>query len=67
MSLPRHQINFLTFNIFMRPPPIKNMRDDYKSERLEDIALRLKDFDIACFQESFSLASTRKHALISYG
>lgn len=34
MMLPRTDIKLLTYNIFMRPPLIKNKKDDYKTERL---------------------------------
>lgn len=30
MMLPRNDIKLLSYNIFMRPPPIKNKVDDYK-------------------------------------
>ena len=66
MYLPRSDIKLLSYNIFMRPPPVKNKADDFKTERLEDIVRELHNFDIVCFQESFGLASIRKKALISY-
>ncbi len=49
MLLPRNEIRVLTYNLFMRPPLIKNKIDDYKNERLEDIVRRLHNYDIACF------------------
>ena len=31
MLLPRDHIKLLSYNIFMRPPPVKNKVDDYKN------------------------------------
>ena len=34
--LPRTNVKLLTYNFFLRPPPIKTNEDDYKEERLKD-------------------------------
>jgi hypothetical protein len=40
----------LTYNLFLRPPPIKNNKDDYKNERLDLFCSEILDkFDIICF------------------
>ena len=40
------KIKLLSYNIFLRPPPVKNNENDWKDERLYDFLLELKDFDI---------------------
>ncbi|KAI9481543.1 MAG: Endonuclease/exonuclease/phosphatase [Benjaminiella poitrasii] len=50
----------LTFNLFMRPPGIKNNKDDYKTERLDYIIQHvLPSYDIIAFQEAFAYANRR--------
>jgi endonuclease/exonuclease/phosphatase family metal-dependent hydrolase len=57
---------FLTLNIFMRPPLIKNNWSDYKDDRLAYIEKYiLPDYDVITFQESFAFASRRKDKLIT--
>ncbi|KAI8069793.1 Endonuclease/exonuclease/phosphatase [Gilbertella persicaria] len=57
---------FLTLNIFMRPPLIKNNWSDYKDDRLAYIEKYiLPEYDVICFQESFAFASKRKDRLIT--
>jgi len=61
----RENIKVLTYNIFLRPPPVKNNENDFKNERLEEfIKLELKNFDIICLQEMFGSLTTRRHELI---
>lgn len=60
----RTGLRILTYNIFLRPPPIKNNEDDFKNERLEDFAKIINDFDIICLQEMFGTYNSRKHELI---
>lgn len=62
--IQRTGIRILTYNFFLRPPPIKNNKDDYKSERLEDFKNHFKDFDIICFQEMFGSFHKRKEQMI---
>lgn len=57
-------MRILTYNIFLRPPPIKNNADDYKNERLEDFCKVINDFDIICLQEMFGTYNSRKQYLI---
>ncbi|KAI8887514.1 hypothetical protein K501DRAFT_283298 [Backusella circina FSU 941] len=57
---------FLTLNIFMRPPLIRNNWSDYKDDRLAYIERYiLPEYDVVCFQESFAFASRRKDRLIT--
>ncbi len=55
------ELKILTYNIFLRPPFIKNNKDDYKNERLEEFYRIIKsgDFDIIALQEIFSLGNFR--------
>lgn len=57
---------FLTLNIFMRPPLIKNNWSDYKDDRLAYIEKYiLPEYDVITFQESFAFATRRKDHLIT--
>lgn len=61
-SMPR----LLTFNIFMRPPGIKNNEDDFKSERLDYIMQNiLPSYDIITIQEAFAYANRRIDKLLA--
>ncbi len=62
--IDRKHIKVLTYNIFLRPPPLKNNEDDYKNEREKDFEKVLKDFDIICLQEMFAAFNNRKHEII---
>lgn len=57
---------FLTLNIFMRPPLIKNNWSDFKDDRLSYIEKYiLPEYDVITFQESFAFATRRKDHLIT--
>jgi len=60
----RTHINVLTYNIFLRPPLIKNNKSDHKDARLKEFIKLLPEFDIICFQEMFGLLNKRKHKLV---
>lgn len=62
--LTRKNIKLLTYNIFLRPPPVKNNENDWKDERLEDFCKLLHNFDIICLQEMFGMFNSRKQSLI---
>lgn len=62
--LKRYHIKILTYNIFIRPPPIKNNENDYKDERLDEFITTLNNFDVICLQEMFGSLSTRRHKLV---
>lgn len=64
LFVPRQHINLLSYNIFLRPPPVKNNEDDYKNERLADFIHKMKDYDIICLQEMFGSFNLRKQNLI---
>lgn len=62
--LERTNIKLLTYNIFLRPPLIKNNENDWKDERLEDFIEIMHEFDVICLQELFSLFNSRRPRLI---
>lgn len=64
--LSRKNIKLLTYNIFLRPPLIKNNENDWKDERLDDFSKVMHNFDIICLQEMFGALNNRKHSLIRY-
>jgi len=60
-----NSLRILSYNVFLRPPPVKNNEDDYKDQRLRlFIDTEMENFDIICFQELFRLLSTRRHKMI---
>ncbi|KAL4445035.1 hypothetical protein ABPG74_018763 [Tetrahymena malaccensis] len=59
------EVKILTYNLFMRPPFVKNNEDDYKNERCKLIIKNeISKFDIICFQELFRLFSNRRHKMV---
>ena len=64
--LNRSNIKLLNYNIFLRPPPVKNNESDYKNERLADFIKQLENFDIVCLQEMFGSFNSRKHKIIKF-
>lgn len=60
-----YEIKVLSYNIFLRPPFVKNNADDFKNERLaEFMRSQLDRFDIVCLQEMFNLANYRQRLLL---
>jgi len=60
-----YDVKVLSYNIFLRPPLIKNNADDFKNERLaEFLRTQIDRFDIICLQEMFSLANYRQQLLL---
>ena len=55
MSANKDRIRLLTYNIFLRPPFIRNNADDYKNERFEDFLEQIDNYDVIALQEMFSL------------
>jgi hypothetical protein len=41
-------MRLLTYNLFLRPPFVKNNKDDYKNERGKLFLDYLENFDIIC-------------------
>jgi endonuclease/exonuclease/phosphatase family metal-dependent hydrolase len=62
--LNRSRIRVLTYNLFLRPPPVKNNESDWKDERLIDFLQEIDNYDILCLQEVFEILSDRRHELI---
>lgn len=58
------EIKVLTYNIFLRPPLIKNNENDWKDERLADFVNHLVNFDVICLQEMFGTFTSRKQMFI---
>ena len=60
----KQSIKLWSYNLFLRPPPIKNNEDDFKAERFELIMDIMQNYDICCFQELFQTATFRSEDLI---
>jgi endonuclease/exonuclease/phosphatase family metal-dependent hydrolase len=58
------QVKVLSYNIFIRPPMIKNNDDDFKDERLLEFIKVMDNYDVICLQEMFGSFSGRKSLLI---
>jgi hypothetical protein len=55
-----NKVRVLTYNIFMRPPPIHSFESDYKEDRIKLICKQFfQNYDVIAFQECFSFGSTR--------
>lgn len=63
-TLPRKHINVISYNIFLRPPFIKNNESDHKDARLKEFIKLLDEFDIVCLEEMFGFLNRRKHKMI---
>ena len=57
-------LKLLSYNIFIRPPGITNNGNDFKSDRINLIASKMKKYDVICFQEMFASLSTRRQQLL---
>jgi hypothetical protein len=64
--LGREHVKVLTYNIFLRPPLVKNNENDWKDERMADFIKLFENFDIICLQECFGAFNSRKQELIKY-
>lgn len=66
--VPRDHIRFLTQNMFLLPPPNFSGINHHKDMRvLEFCRSFMQDYDIICFQETFTTLNTRKQMLIEIG
>jgi len=55
-----NKVRILTYNIFMRPPPVHSFESDFKEDRIKLICKQFfHNYDIIAFQECFSFGSTR--------
>ncbi|KAJ3299862.1 calcium calmodulin-dependent protein kinase type 1G [Borealophlyctis nickersoniae] len=62
-----YTIRLLTYNVFLRPPGIKNNVSDHKSARLIRFGEHsLPKYDVVCMQEVFAYGSSRQGKMISY-
>jgi len=63
----KKSIRILSFNIFLRPPGIKNHDSDHKSMRLAYFCERvIHSYDIICLQEFFAYGTSRQAKFLSY-
>jgi hypothetical protein len=62
--MSRKRVRLLTYNVFLRPPPIKTNLDDYKEERFIQIMKIIQDYDVVCFQEMFQMGTFRTERII---
>ena len=46
--LERDHIRLLTYNLYMRPPPVKTNASDHKDDRLKEYVKLLDHYDIIC-------------------
>jgi hypothetical protein len=58
------KLRILSYNFFLRPPLVNNNGEDYKNERITCFTPYFPDFSIICFQEVFSLLSSRHKAIV---
>lgn len=58
------QVRILTYNIFLRPPPIKTNKNDHKNSRVDEFIKFLGDYDVICLQEAFGFWNKRKQKLV---
>ena len=59
------ETRLLTYNMFMRPPFIKNNISDYKEFRLSYFIEKvLPNYDIICLEEMFEFGSSRRARLL---
>mmetsp|Transcript_23649 Transcript_23649/g.20572 ORF Transcript_23649/g.20572 Transcript_23649/m.20572 type:complete len:158 (+) Transcript_23649:83-556(+) len=63
-NIDRKHINILAYNVFLRPPFVKNNESDHKDARLKEIIRLLGNYDIVCLEEMFGFLNRRKHKLI---
>ena len=62
--LHRKNIKLLSYNIFLRPPPVKNNESDWKDARVVEFSKIINDFDIILLQEMFGGFTSRKQEII---
>ena len=54
MKEAKRDIKLLTYNLFIRPPPVNSFGNDYKDERFDYFVKHyLPLYDIVCIQEMF--------------
>lgn len=63
-DLQSFEIKVLSYNIFIRPPPVHTNGDDYKDERLAEFLKHISGYHVICLQEMFGAYSNRRSNLI---
>eukprot|EP00347_Sterkiella_histriomuscorum_P022181 403331390 len=64
--IKRDTLKILSYNLYMRPPPVKTNESDFKDARLEEFVHHFEDYDVICNQEVFTTLNSRKQKLITY-
>ncbi|KXS21305.1 hypothetical protein M427DRAFT_315925 [Gonapodya prolifera JEL478] len=58
-------VKLVTWNAFIRPPPIESRGGDYKDTRLQFWTQRwMNEYDVVCFQELFGSLSSRRASVL---
>ncbi|KAJ3413157.1 hypothetical protein HDV05_008360 [Chytridiales sp. JEL 0842] len=61
------RVKVLSYNLFLRPPGIKNNASDHKNVRLNIFGSSfLQGYDVVCLQEVFAYGSSRLNKLLAY-
>lgn len=63
-TIERYKVKLLSYNVFMRPPLIKNNETDEKKRRLKKILEATKDYSILALQELFGTFSPRQRKFL---
>lgn len=63
-KLQNFSLKILSYNVFLRPPPVKNNNSDYKDDRCEEFLKHIHNYDILCLQEIFGFLNKRKNKII---
>ncbi len=58
------KVRLLSYNLFLRPPPIKNNKSDHKDARVDEFLKYINNYEIMCLQEVFGFLNKRKHKII---
>jgi len=60
------EVKVLSYNIFLRPPTIKNNSDDFKNERMKEFLNVMHNYDVIALQEIFALGNFRPNRIIAH-
>ncbi|KAJ3180797.1 Sphingomyelin phosphodiesterase 2, neutral membrane (Neutral sphingomyelinase) [Gaertneriomyces sp. JEL0708] len=63
---PSNGLRILSYNFFLRPPPVHSPYQDFKSTRLDLFASHLHNYDVLCLTEVFGDYNSRRSTLIDH-
>ncbi|KAI9007164.1 Endonuclease/exonuclease/phosphatase [Gaertneriomyces semiglobifer] len=63
---PPNGLRILSYNFFLRPPPVHSPYQDFKSTRLDLFASHLHNYDLLCLTEVFGDYNSRRNTLIDH-